>query len=200
MIHPKNSQNIAIGLLLSTDFEANALTLSQDSIVLTASFSFAGMTVLHENGEHKSLDLSPKQLDLSPSLQTSTAVLLLTNDLGKTLATLESGSLVVTVSFGFEDMTLLGDNVVTKDPDLSPTKLFLVVSTSVRLLLTIDSRTTFVQDLIVATALFSFVAITELGDNSSPKQNVSPSVQTSGFMATAGLLLADDLGMIEVTS
>jgi len=47
-----------VQMLLTFDSGMNEVTLVQDSIVLTASFSFVGMTVLGENGEHKQLDLS----------------------------------------------------------------------------------------------------------------------------------------------
>jgi len=108
-------------ILLTFDSGTNEFTFIQDSIAVTVSSCFVGMTVLGENGE-------PKQLILSPTLWYSgfiaTTGLLLTDDLGKTEAILKPDSVVVTVSFEFEDMVLLGNNVVTKELDLSPTELF----------------------------------------------------------------------------
>jgi len=155
--------------------------------------------VLCENNEHKSLGLSPKQLDLSQSLQTSTAILLLTGNLGHPCTTFESGSLIDSFSFSFEHITWLGDMVEIRELNLSNTELFLVESTIFGLLFTTDSGATVVQDLIVETASLSFVHITVLG-GSTLKPNSLLSAPTSAFLVTTGLLLTDELGMIASTS
>jgi len=156
--------------------------------------------MLPENKELKSLDLFPKLLDLlTASLNISTAILLLTSDLEHPCDALGSHSLIDTISFSFEQTTLLGDMVVMRELSLSLKKVVLVVSATVRLQWTIDSGATVVQDLIVATASLSFIDITVLGDI-APKTNISPSAQTSGFLVTAGLLLMDESGTIASSS
>jgi len=45
-------------MLLTFDSGMNEVTLVQDSIVLTAFFSFVGKTVIGENSKPKQLDLS----------------------------------------------------------------------------------------------------------------------------------------------
>jgi len=100
-------------------------------------------------------------------------------------------------------MTLLGENGVPKQFDLSPTVLASGLVATIGLLLTVDFgmiEAKSEQDSFALTASLSFVGMTLHDKNGKPRQSdLSPKILTSGFIATIGLLLTANFGMIEAT-